>query len=348
MIITWFTQPANSYASYYQFDTETKKFVRIRMELGRKSGSGRTQLIYEDEYAVGFGKAADYDTSDAQRWKVNEKGQLCYDDKPLSLEPGPKLNTFDTKQDYIDNQDYVHFGNELSTNPSLPDGIEPKHLSLLASDAMEKGKSYRLTERDASGKELSDKIKSKVCDVMDVDTSKFDSIDKAFKSITDETILEKLKDQVKNQKAAAAERSKERLDVKLEEVKKAVESIGKEITNGTITPNEEFTKAVEKLGTSVEEALKSSNSSELAKITEHLSSASTAVATAIDKIDAAKHASTKTALEESSKALEAAATENEAWTKANAEFSKLEASESVKSFEENMVENDELKLVTEK
>src|SRR5580658_5195060 len=131
VIISWFTEPPSSFASYYQHDTVTQRFSRIRLQLGRQSLSATndTFVSYKPHRAVGF-SAQRYSTSDpGSHWSVNEKGALCYDNAPL---PSSKPNDGDRVYDSSDPSSFVHRGNAVTNSPELPAGIEPKHLALLA------------------------------------------------------------------------------------------------------------------------------------------------------------------------------------------------------------------------
>src|ERR1700722_8936860 len=101
MIISWFSQPeGGKFSSYYQYDTVTTNFTRIRMELGRASSSGATDdtfIGFKTERYVGFSDQY-YSTSKSNlgHWSVNEDNELCYDDVPLAGgRPAPGARIYD-------------------------------------------------------------------------------------------------------------------------------------------------------------------------------------------------------------------------------------------------------------
>ena len=136
MIISWFTDPSKGtfvegsgkLSSYYQYDTQSKQFSRVRLELGRSSGSGDTKAMYQETRYVAF---SDQKINDSKNWTV-ENGELKY--KGNSLEQTPTNG--DYVYDLTNPKSTPHYGNPVTDSPNLPEGIEIRHLSLIANESI--------------------------------------------------------------------------------------------------------------------------------------------------------------------------------------------------------------------
>ncbi|MCI1900865.1 MAG: hypothetical protein LKI85_21155 [Enterobacter sp.] len=156
MYIHWFTQPENSYASCYLYDTETHAFCRVRIELNRGDEDG-TFVSFRSSRAVGFvADGQNYRTSQNARWSINASNRLCYDATPLPQEPREGYTVFDSTTPAT----FIHRGNRITTTPHLPEGISSENMIELARLVMLEQTTQRvqLTTRDATPAELRDAI----------------------------------------------------------------------------------------------------------------------------------------------------------------------------------------------
>lgn len=159
MCISWFTQPANSFASCYLYNRTTHEFCRVRIELGRTASdhdNGGTMVSYRATRAVGFvANGQDYRTSQLQRWSINGAHRLCYNGAPLPQDPVVGYTVFDSTTP----GEFVHRGNPITDNPRLPAGVTREDMIMLARLVMENDRArVPLTARDATETELRDAI----------------------------------------------------------------------------------------------------------------------------------------------------------------------------------------------
>lgn len=159
MYISWFTQPANSFASCYLYNCTTYEFCRVRIELGRRASeqdNGDTIVSYRATRTVGFVPNGDgYRTSQLERWSINGAHQLCYDGTPLPQDPVVGYSVFDSTTP----ASFVHRGNPITDDPRLPEGITREDMVMLARLVMENDRGrITLTARGATEIELRDAI----------------------------------------------------------------------------------------------------------------------------------------------------------------------------------------------
>ena len=122
-IQTWFTQPANSFASFYYLDTTSRNMVRIRLELNR-GDHGNPVIISRANRYVGFVAPTSTTVFDyaSQYWTVNGNGEIVYTKggttETLSnvAQAGWKVIDFSTGSSAAN----VHHGNRVTTDPRLP------------------------------------------------------------------------------------------------------------------------------------------------------------------------------------------------------------------------------------
>jgi hypothetical protein len=125
-IKTWVTHPKQKFDSYYYYDTDTRKFVRIRLELHRADG-GRPSIMPDLTHYVGFvPNPGEFLFRELNRWSVKD-GQIIYQgDKgavALSKEPQIGLYTVDfSLPEGQTNPTHVHHGNAIisEANADLP------------------------------------------------------------------------------------------------------------------------------------------------------------------------------------------------------------------------------------
>lgn len=138
MIISWFTQPESGFSSYCQYDNRALQFVRVRLELGREDHNDISDTVvnYQTDRVAGFsnqdylGETEELDPAD---WNVNAAGELCYQGTPL---PGGRPAARDYVYDASIGATSLHAGSPVTAKPVRPEGIEPRHLALLANDAV--------------------------------------------------------------------------------------------------------------------------------------------------------------------------------------------------------------------
>ncbi len=122
----WYSQPGRSFASFYYYNDETHKLVRIRMELDRRD-RGKPKVIVSSNRYIGFGNedAIDLYDDDVAYWCVNRDGKIYYqkedDDEPVVFTNVPRggLYVIDFSLD-DDDDTSVHFGNRVTSDPDLP------------------------------------------------------------------------------------------------------------------------------------------------------------------------------------------------------------------------------------
>lgn len=322
MIISWFTQPPGKFASYYQYDTATLEFSRTRLELGRSSSTrtNDTFVSYNPERTVGFA-SAQYPTSNPdEHWSVNGDGKLCYDGTAL---PSAKPSAGDRVYDTSDPASFVHRGNPVTETPVLPEGIEPKHLALLANDAMLNQRTIQLTAGNAKASELVGAIKGEVCRVLEVTD---------FASITDSMLLAKLTSQIKSQSALVAEDSVRSLNGALAEAKKASALIDEQIIEGIITPDEAFTKACVSLQEAINKAQTAKTDANVKQALTEIGKAQDAVNKAIKTIDTVKFENVSKQLDIAKESLRQAQSHAEEWQEVEVDYEKLAEASSIEDY----------------
>lgn len=326
MILSWFTQPPGAFASYYQYDTSTREFSRIRLELGRTSQTrtNDTFVSYKSGRAVGFSDQR-LSTSDLGRWSVDDDGQLCFDDVAL---PSDKPSAGDRVYDTSDPGSFVHRGNAVTDTPALPEGIAPKHLALLANDSMLTRKTIALTGGDAEASALSAKIKGEVCRVLEVED---------FATVTDDMILAKLTEQVQIQRDYVTSDSVKSLDGALTEARSVSDVIIEQIDNGIIVPDEAFTKACASLQTAITKAQAATRDEiNLDQALAEIGSAQEAVTAAVKNIDTAKFEAVSKQLDMAKESLAQAQSHAEDWQMAEAEYEKLAEATTIDEYESEL------------
>lgn len=339
MIKIWYTDPAKGnfagnqgkFSSYYQYDTVTKEFVRVRLELGRapsSSGgdSGKTFVNYKETRTVGFSDQV-YSTSDLSRWSVDAQNRLCFDNHPLSENPSKNARTYDCS----DVESFVHRGNQVTENPNFPEGIATKHLSLLANNAIINKTSANLTTSSATAQELSLSLKNQVAEV----------VGKPFAEIRDEDILSTLKQQVTVLKNQAVKSHENTIEDAIEEVDALVNDIKEKIELGEFTPNAEVESAFQQFSSDISKsklAIVNGERVELTNSFDALKLSQTALNEAINKLEIEQKELFSDALETSSTAIDQAYDASVSWNEIQTEYEALEDVNSVEEYEETMKE----------
>jgi hypothetical protein len=323
VIISWFTEPPSSFASYYQYDTVTQRFSRIRLQLGRQSlnATNDTFVSSKPHRAVGF-SAQRYSTSDpGSHWSVNEKGALCYDNAPL---PSSKPNDGDRVYDSSDPSSFVHRGNAVTNSPELPAGIEPKHLALLANEALVTMAKITLTGPGASGQELAEAIKGEVCRILNVEN---------FAAINDDMILGKLTSQTNSIRGDATRQPASSQGEALTAAEETDHLIGEQIEEGILTPNEAFETAFGSMQSALAKAQTAVGDANVRQALIEIGNAQQAVKTAIENIDAAMHEAVARQLDLVQKSLSEAQQDATEWQAIEEEYRPLAEADTVADYE---------------
>ncbi len=325
MIISWFTDPAKGnfgipgneekFSSYYQYDTTSKEFTRVRLELGRTSGSGDTQAMFKETRYVGFSTEKIRTSSD---WTV-EAGQLKY--------KGVALETVPTEGDYVydltNPTSKPHFGNPVTSEANLPEGIEVKHLNLIANDAMVSKSSVVFTTKAASGAELAEVLKGEVAMI----------VGKPFASITDADILTTLKAQVTELKSRLISEPKTSIEESLSAVEETLSEINNKIMEGDFVPTQECETAYSDLQKSAAGAKAATSSGDVKTAISEIANAQESLVTVVNTIEEAQHEAIRSSLEASSTSLEEASNASLQWDAIQAEYTQLETASSVEEYE---------------
>jgi hypothetical protein len=229
LLVSWFSQPPEGLSSYYLYNTRTRQLCRIRLELGRAStGNNNTVISYDGGTVVGFGESGLLGPEQGGKWSVDGEYQLCFGGVPLAGPP-PK-NAGDGIYDAADDPGSVailHSGNPVTKNPTLPAGIEPKHLAPLAQRAMLDKKDVTLTGSAATRDELADAIKAQVAEVLGVGN---------FGQVTDNRIHAKLTEQARDIATGPARASLVKM---LDAARELINDISGALTEATIAPGPE-------------------------------------------------------------------------------------------------------------
>ncbi|WP_459212735.1 hypothetical protein [Aquimarina rhabdastrellae] len=340
MIITWYTDPSKGsftegstkFSSYYQFDTVSQKFVRIRLELGRSPSSsggdqGDTGAFFKSKRYVGFSNDPTVRSSQPAKWSINKEGQLCFDGKALQTTPSKGLNTYDTSSNVFNDSTFIHKGNKITEEPNLPEDIAPKHLSLIANDAVIKGGGVNLTAANASGTDLATALKTKVGSI----------VGKDFKDITDNDLLAKLKEQISTIKTNEIQPSKASLDTALEDVNKLLTEIKTQIEEGMLIPNQNLEKAALDLNAKIEAAQKASTSGEgIKEAIANLAKSKTALNTQVEAVESKSYEALKNQVEQSDAAVKTAQADSERWENIDTEYANAEKAKTINEYEESI------------
>ncbi|UPQ76049.1 hypothetical protein [Chryseobacterium nepalense] len=333
MIISWNTDPSKGtfapgstkYSSYYQYDTVSHKFVRIRLELGRGgSDGGDTGSFYRENRYVGFTTDNDLST-DIKRWSVDD-GQLRYElekDEYLHLPTEPKTGatTYDTSFGNVKN---IHRGNPVTSDPHFPEGIQNKHLGVLANEAILGEKGIVLTSSAASGAELSAVLKGQVAKV----------VGKTFNEITNEDLLKTLQRQVAQIKQNEILPSKENINSSLEEADGLIDSIKEQITDEGMVPTEEFSKSYSNF---IEKYMNANAAVEsgiaVKSAMEEFQAAKNQLMNESKTIEAAYYNNLETQLNNTNTAVDAAVADATTWENIDLEYENLEKANSIEEYE---------------
>ena len=153
---TWYTQPKNSFASFYYFQEEDRILIRIRLELNRNN-KGDTKAIYGRNRYYGF---TDKKLNTDGKYYTIINGIVNYGGQELQDTPEVGKNVYDFSSDdgIKPKTAKVHYGNKVSEDPVLPDSITEDQLIRLAELTIENGESIVLTKSDASSEELTEAI----------------------------------------------------------------------------------------------------------------------------------------------------------------------------------------------
>jgi hypothetical protein len=326
----WFTQPDNSFSSYYQYDPGTGQFVRIRLELGRNvstDGTNDTVIQYESDRAVGFSEEElEYsDDNPGEYWSVNEQGEICYDGTPLISEPQPGYLVYDTS----DPDSFIHQGSPVTAEaPELPGDIRPKHLELLANDTMisQPDDIIHLTGPNVSETELAAKIQGEVCRITGV---------KDFIDVNDEVIEATLKGQVTELSENASLGFGSATDAELKAAEDSVGQISNELEEGVFAPTRAVEKAFGSLEDSLSRALASDNNNVQQKQTE-IAAAERALDAVIEETSTTTNEAVARALGNTSEALGEASQQTAKLEAAEQQYDSLENTSDLEGYEEEL------------
>jgi hypothetical protein len=334
---TWCTDPSQGnfqegsgqFSSYYQYDSASLKLVRIRLELNRssKNSTGETKLMLDGNRGVGF---ADQNltkdkTIRASDFEVNN-GEVLFRGQPMSQTPTEGSWVVDMSS----GDPQPHFGNQVASKPNLPEGIETKHLSLLANQAMIDGEVYSFTASGATEDALSASIKKEVSYLMD---------NKPFDQITDDELLTKLKAQTTTLREQAMQADKGKITESMDGVEPLINQMNSAIENELVVPNETLETAYD----SFLEAVWNVNAMDLTTGTAARTEAIEALQTAHDDLittfneQQAKQAGAFEAnFDKATDAIEAARQASERMDNITDDYKETEQADSIDTYEESM------------
>ena len=135
--ISWFTQPNTDrkdlhFASFYMYDTDSREFVRIRLDLRRHDG-GKAKIICKRNRIV-------LSMDDGMNF------QIIKNDAPTV---GTKI------YDFTIGHKTIHHGNSVTGNEYLPDGITVNELTNVALQFIGREEDIELASEETTEEALS-------------------------------------------------------------------------------------------------------------------------------------------------------------------------------------------------
>ena len=333
MIVIWTTDPAKGdfannpqkYSSFYMYETVSKQFVRVRLELGRNdSNGGDTFSRYKKTRTIGFSDQT-YLTRDLARWSLDAHDKLCYDGTPLSQTPEADSKTYDC----TDVTSFVHRGNAVTANPNFPPGIESKHLLLVANETLINKTNITFTNSAASGENLAEALKTKVSAI----------VKKPFDQINDNDILNKLKEQSAKIKQNVLKRNEETIESAIDEVDGLISEINDKMEEGEFTPDQNVQDAFTELNSRIATAkttVINGTPTEITTDLDALRTAQTTLAESVSRLSSAQSALFKDAFTRSSASVNEAYEASVKWEAVPTEFRATEEATTVEEYEESI------------
>lgn len=331
MIFSWFTDsPEGAFSSYYQYDNKTMEFTRIPLELGR-NGKGATDTVidYEPTRAVGFSKQNYLPEGEGENeglnpddWSIDDQGKLCYQGTPL---PNGKPADGDYVYDATDGSPVA--GSRVTVTPTLPEGIAPEHLALVANNAVIEGSGFKAPTTDAEA--LVKAIQDKVCDILKVNVDDFGAI-------TDQKIFDTLKEQAKTISDGTSGGLVDRLNGALKTAEDASVLINEQLEEDIITPDAAFTKACISLQEAIDNAQATTGVADVKQALTEISNARQAVNAAIQNIDTAKSEFMARQLDIAKEALTQARQHADDWRANEEEYEKLAEAPSLDEYKREL------------
>lgn len=168
--VTWYTQPAKSFSSYYYYDKTTKALVRVRMELGRQvvGDYSGTAAFYQGDRHVGFADPKFDDVllrAPAANFSLTTDGriQVKNGSTPLTLDADPTAThvvcDFSGSSPDKLKDDEIHIGNPVAAKSTLPPGVSEDMLKKIALKAITAKDNIPLSTATATDDELAAAIK---------------------------------------------------------------------------------------------------------------------------------------------------------------------------------------------
>lgn len=296
--------------------------------VAKPTDDGGTFASFKDDRKVGFSDDKMSTSKPAGHWTVNDSGRLCFDGKELSGVPKAGSRVYDASNP----DSFVHVGNPVTDTPTLPPGIEPKHLALLANKAMITKTRIVLTARDATPDALVQSLQDQVRDIVGVED---------FDAISDDTILEVLKDQVRTIQDRAAGPSRTSVQQALDAVEVSSRQMTEMLTDGSLVPNEDITAAVEGLSGAVARAKAQSGVAEIQQALTEVKTAQAAMESAIDTASADYRTSLEQQLRVTGESMAKAQQAAETWQRVESRYDDLVEADSFDSYEREMTEPSE-------
>ena len=167
-VITWYTQPKASFASFYYYDKTAEKLVRVRLELGRTERGGHPGAFLDKDRHVGFADPK-FDqallAAPSSDFSLN-KDQISVKVSPTStitLETAPKetfvVCDFSGSDPSKLLMDDIHIGNAVNSKPNLPSGVTGDMLEKVALKAIASDGSFYIAQSTDTGDTLAAAIK---------------------------------------------------------------------------------------------------------------------------------------------------------------------------------------------
>jgi hypothetical protein len=131
---TWVTQPPRPFDSFYYYDTDSRYFVRIRLELGRTGPNPEPCVLAKRNRFIGFvDETKGFDFHEYDRWTVDKNEKIVYridefNSRVLNNQPSTGKKVIDFSLGIGNTHPtFVHHGNAVADPPfRLPENSKGK------------------------------------------------------------------------------------------------------------------------------------------------------------------------------------------------------------------------------
>ncbi len=119
----WYTHPAESYDSFYYYDTRSRNMVRIRLQLERYDGG--PEIVARQKRYIGFydPNSGEHFHSSMQYWSVDDRERIVYTNGNIRmvLPEEPRVGWVGIDFSLDGSEERAHRGNKVTNTSNLPD-----------------------------------------------------------------------------------------------------------------------------------------------------------------------------------------------------------------------------------